>query len=384
MPRLSLYRPEKTKDYEFIDRIIYEQFSVGGTDLHIYKYLGPKNPTEGAATPSTPAYDTNSPFNIQDFVFLENRDRKYDTDVYKVRAVYNVSNNDFNLSQFGLFLSNDILYVTIHINSSVKTIGRKVIAGDVVELPHLEDEYALNDYSVALKRFYVVEEVTRASEGYSQTWYPHLYRLKLKQITASQEYEDILSIPIGEGTTETLGDILSTYETDMKINNAIIGQAEADAKLSGYDTSHFYTLQVDEDGNPELITVDMSTIDASSSLMVDRISMSPDRSGYCGYLLGDGLAPNGEYFGVGGEFPTSGTEGDYILRTDFMPNRLYRFDGLRWAKIEDNVRHTLTNTSDRQTQKTSFINNTTVNTIGGEQVEERQSLSKALRPKADN
>jgi hypothetical protein len=384
MPRLSLYRPEKTKDYEFIDRIIYEQFSVGGTDLHIYKYLGPKNPTEGAATPSTPAYDTDSPFNIQDFVFLENRDRKYDTDVYKVRAVYNVSNNDFNLSQFGLFLSNDILYVTIHINSSVKTIGRKVIAGDVVELPHLEDEYALNDYSVALKRFYVVEEVTRASEGYSQTWYPHLYRLKLKQITASQEYEDILSIPIGEGTTETLGDILSTYETDMKINNAIIGQAEADAKLSGYDTSHFYTLQVDEDGNPELITVDMSTIDASSSLMVDRISMSPDRSGYCGYLLGDGLAPNGEYFGVGGEFPTSGTEGDYILRTDFMPNRLYRFDGLRWAKIEDNVRHTLTNTSDRQTQKTSFINNTTVNTIGGEQVEERQSLSKALRPKADN
>jgi hypothetical protein len=384
MPRLSLYRPEKTKDYEFIDRIIYEQFAIGGTDLHIYKYLGPKNPTEGAATPSTPAYDTDSPFNIQDFVFLENRDRKYDTDVYRIRAVYNVSDNDFNLSQFGLFLSNDILYVTIHINGSVKTIGRKVIAGDVVELPHLEDEYALNDYSVALKRFYVVEEVTRASEGYSQTWYPHLYRLKLKQITASQEYEDILSIPAGEGTTDTLGDILSTYETDMKINNAIIGQAEADAKLSGYDTSHFYTLQVDDDGKPELVTVDMSTIDASSSLMVDRISMSPERSGYCGYLLGDGLAPNGEYFGVGGEFPTNGTEGDYILRTDFMPNRLYRFNGLCWAKIEDNVRHTLTNTNDRQTQKTSFINNTTVNTIGGDQVEERQSLSKALRPKADN
>jgi hypothetical protein len=295
-----------------------------------------------------------------------------------------VSDNDFNLSQFGLFLSNDILYVTIHINGSVKTIGRKIIAGDVVELPHLEDEYALNDYSVALKRFYVVEEVTRASEGYSQTWYPHLYRLKLKQITASQEYADILNIPVGEGSTDTLGDILSTYETDMKINNAIIGQAEADAKLSGYDTSHFYTLQIDDEGNPELITVDMSTIDSSSSLMVDRISMSPERSGYCGYLLGDGLAPNGEYFGVGGEFPTNGTEGDYILRTDFMPNRLYRFNGSSWAKIEDNVRHTLTNTSDRQTQKTSFINNTTVSTIGGDQVEERQSLSKALRPKADN
>ena len=384
MPRLSLYRPEKTKDYEFLDKIIYEQFAVGGTDLHVYKYLGPKSPSDADATPGVPAYSTDSPLNIQDFVFLENRDRKYDTDVHKVRCVYNVSDNDFNLSQFGLFLTNDVLYLTIHINGSVKTIGRKMIAGDVVELPHLEDEYALNDYSVALKRFYVVEEITRASEGYSQTWYPHLYRLKLKQITASQEYDDILNMPIGEGTSETLGDVLSTYETDMQINNAIIGQAETEAKLSGYDTSHFYTLQIDANGDPELITVDSSTIDVSSGILSDRISMSPDRTGYCGYLLGDGLPPNGEYFGVGGEFPASGAEGDYILRTDFFPNRLYRFNGISWAKIEDNIRHTLTNTNDRQTQKATFINNTNVSTIGGDSVEERQSLSKALRPKADD
>jgi hypothetical protein len=34
--------------------------------------------------------------------------------------------------------------------------------------------------------------------------------------------------------------------------------------------------------------------------------------------------------------------------------------------------------------KDSFINNTTVNNIGGKQVSEKQSLSKALRPKADD
>jgi hypothetical protein len=45
---------------------------------------------------------------------------------------------------------------------------------------------------------------------------------------------------------------------------------------------------------------------------------------------------------------------------------------------------TLSNTNLRQTQKTSFINNTNTSTINGEVVEERQSLSKALRPKADN
>ena len=40
MPRLSLYRSEKSHDYRFFDRIIKEQFYVGGTDLYIHKYLG--------------------------------------------------------------------------------------------------------------------------------------------------------------------------------------------------------------------------------------------------------------------------------------------------------------------------------------------------------
>jgi hypothetical protein len=37
----------------------------------------------------------------------------------------------------------------------------------------------------------------------------------------------------------------------------------------------------------------------------------------------------------------------------------------------------------RLTQKTSFINNTTVNDIDGKTTKEKQSLSKALRPQAD-
>jgi len=40
MPRISLYKPEKGKDYDFIDRQINEMFTVGGTDLYIHKYVG--------------------------------------------------------------------------------------------------------------------------------------------------------------------------------------------------------------------------------------------------------------------------------------------------------------------------------------------------------
>jgi hypothetical protein len=387
MPRLSLYKPEKGKDYEFLDKTIQEMFTVGGTDVFVHKYLGPRNPDETEATADQPRYNAVKETNIQDMLFMENRDRKYDPDVYVMRGIYNVQDVDFDMSQFGLFLQNDTLFMTLPINYSVKTLGRKIMSGDVLELPHLKDEHALNDYSVALKRFYVVEDVNRASEGFSQTWYPHLYRIKMKQIVDSQEFKEILDLPTEEGSSQTLRDVLSTYEREMQVNDAVVGQAEADAPKSGYDTSHLYTLQVDANNNPELVTTDEATIDASvasGNLDASRVNQTPERSGYQGYLIGDGLAPNGEVFGHGISFPTASIEGDYFLRTDFMPNRLFRFDSRRWVKVEDAVRHNLTNSPTKNTQKGSFINNTKTTNIGGDTVIERQAISKALKPKADN
>ena len=385
MPRLSLYKPEKGKDYAFLDKTITEMFTVGGTDVFVHKYLGPKNPEEADATATQPRYDAVKETNIQDMLFLENRDRKYDPDIYTLRGIYNVADVDFNMSQFGLFLQNDIVFMTLPINYSVKTLGRKIMSGDVIELPHLKDDHALNDFSVALKRYFVVEDVNRASEGFSQSWYPHLYRVKMKQIYDSQEFKDILDLPSEEGSSQTLRDVLSTYEKEMQVNNAVLQQAEADSKSSGYDTTNLYTLQVDDRGVTELVTTDITDLDASTqNELADRINQTPERTGYDGYLLGDGIPPNGEAFGSGISFPTASAKGDYFLRTDLLPNRLFRYDGQRWVKMEDNVRMTLTNTDTRNTHKTGFVNNTNTSKIAGENVTERQSLSQALKPKADN
>ena len=377
MPRISLYKPEKGRDFDFIDRTVFEMFTVGGTDVFLHKYLGPENPDADSATADQPQYDAVKHTNIQDMLFLENRDRKYDPDVYMMRGIYNVQDIDFDLSQFGLFLQNDTLFMTVHITSSVKTIGRKIMPGDVIELPHLRDEYAANDIAIALKRFYVVEDVNRAAEGFSPTWYPHLYRLKLKQIVDSQEFKEILDLPAEEGSNTSLRDLMSSYEKEMQINQAVIDQAEADADLSGYDTNHFYTLATNDDGSVDLKLADERDIN-------EDIVNSPKKSGYDGYLVGGEYPPNGTPFGQGISFPLSAEIGDYFLRTDMAPKRLFRYDGTRWVKLQDNVRMTLTNTDLRYTQKGTFINNTNTSNIGGEQVEERQSLSKALRPKADN
>lgn len=384
MPRLSLYRPEKSNDYDFMDKIIFEQFTVGGTDVLIHKYLGPKLTADGRATAEQPIYDAIKETNIQDLLFLENRDRKYESDIYTIRGHYSLQDQDFNLSQFGLFLQNDTIFLTVHINSSVKTVGRKLMPGDVLELPHMKDEYAANDYNLALKRFYVIEEVTRAAEGFSQTWYPHLYRLKCKQIMDSQEYKDILDLPAEEGSANTLRDLLSTYEKEMQINNAIVAQAEDYAKASGYETIQFFTVSVLDNGEVAIVSTDYDTLLADGTLTVDTVFSSPDNTGYKGYLVGDGLPPNGAPYGTGSGFPSGAADGDYFLRIDLLPNRLFRFDGNSWKKVEDAVRQTLTPDTNRQTLKGTFVNNTTINTILGDEVVERQSLSKALKVKADN
>jgi hypothetical protein len=384
MPRLSLYRPTKTHDFQFLDRVILEQFTVGGTDFLIHKYLGPKATATDDVTDEQPANNILSETNIQDLLFLENRDRKYDEDIYTIRGHYNVQDQDFDLSQFGLFLQNDTLFMTIHINSSVKTLGRKIMPGDVFELPHLKDEFAANDYSVALKRFYVVDEVTRAAEGFSQTWYPHLYRIRAKQILDSQEYKDILDLPAEDDANNTLRDVLSTYEKEMQINDAVIAQAESYANQSGYSTIQFYTLSVNDFGEVAIVSADYDDLLADDTISADTVFLTPDGNGYQGYLVGDGIPPNGAPFGSGVSFPTNADLGQYFLRNDLLPNRLFRYDGNNWRKVEDNVRTSLTPDNNRDTLKGTFINNTNVNTISGEEVEERQALSKALRAKATN
>jgi len=511
MPRLSLYRPQKGNDFKFIDKTAWEMFQVGGVDVLIHKYLGPGSVTEWnstlnytsgmlvsknnivykaviqntgqeppdtdywefvrEATPSQPIYSEDDPFQIQDLLFLENRSRKYDNDVYVLRGVYNISDIDFNLSQFGLFLQNDTIFITFHITDTVEKLGRKIIAGDVIELPHLKDEWALNDLSFALKRFYVIEEVNRAAEGFSVTWYPHLYRAKCKPLVDSEEFKDILDsvadsdnslgpwedgviyypgdvvtgengqsytcIAGPEGTTssppdaenwelaDSLRDIISTYNTEMQITSAVLNQAEADAPKSGWDTSKFYTIQKDESGRVELLQVDNDEItvdqeiqatDEQGNLLFD-VNGDPIYTGvvssttfdfpkyddYAGqWLVGDGQPPNGAPFTAGISFPVTATEGQYCLRTDYLPNRLFRYNGTRWVKMEDNVRMTMSNMGQsdvkpggspddvfldkevRQTQKTSFINNDNIDRINNKIVPEKQALSKILRPKADD
>lgn len=368
MPRLSLWKDGKhSNDYKFIDRRVSEMFTISGTGVLLHKYLGPAfQGNTGDVT--QPNYINQSERNIQDLLFLENRDRVYDTSVYKLRGIYQVSDSAFDLTQFGLFLQTGTLFINFHINDMIEVLGRRIMNGDVVELEHLIDYDTLNpDLPTALKRFFVVSDCVRSAEGYSPTWWPHLWRCKINPLVDSQEYRDILGkITVRQnydGTesvnTDSLRDLISTYERYTEISDAIVEQAEVDLPKSGYDTDSVYTYDRDNIDEPDF-----------------KVS---------GYLSGSGLPPNGLPATSGIVFPSNPTEGDYCLRTDYMPNRLFRYNGSRWVKIEDAVRTNITNNdTTNKTLRNSFITNSaTFTDVNGRVQTQKQNLNDILKPKAD-
>ena len=429
-----MWRPNRTRDYQYLDRIISERYIVGGLDIYVHRYMGPQTGGEDSAfsgngDATQPIYDTLNPLNIQDLLLLENRDRIYDQDIYVMRGVYNHQDVDFDLSQFGLFLNNDTLFITFHYNDMIDSFGRKLMNGDVLEVPNLKDYHPLNnEIPQPLPRYYVVQDADYATEGMSQTWLPHIWRVKATPMTNNQEFKDILKKPVvteqiwdngnyyptgsivnagdvyyqarinvpadvdinnttywQEYTPPTQSDVFSTRTKDNELNDAILAQANVEVPLSGYDTQKFYILPT-VDGQP----ANPVGLDASSGTTVDGTQggtdVTPVADGYTvGYLTGDGVAPNGLPVTTGVAFPSVAVDGDYCLRLDYFPNRLFRYSGRRWIKIEDKVRTDLNNGPANETQRSGFVNNTyTVRTNDIGNIPSRQSLSEILKPRADN
>lgn len=342
MPRLSLWNKTKTNDYDFIDGIVAESINAGGTGVYVHKYIGTYQDDTSASVGSGDLY-------IQDVLFLENRDRKYDTDIYELRGAYNPADPDFDLTQFGLFVNDGSLFMTFHMNTCASLLGRRLMAGDVIELPHLRDDLLLGGGD-AVNRFFVVSDAGRPAEGYSPRWWPHLWRVKLTNITDSPEYRDIL----GTGDdADDLRNILSTYSTELEISDKVVELANADMPYATgyYNGGHLY-------------------VDPNSQ----------DKPGV--YFPGDGTPPNGvSIVGSGSTFPLSADNGDYFLRTDFTPNRLFKKSGSTWLRISDDNKNAW---AAANRILTTFINNdaTTTNTDGTTSAE-KTNLSKAVKPKAD-
>lgn len=253
-----MWKKGRTADYSFIDRSIADQFNIGGVDMWLYTYIGPKS-TTGSTDLTLPDY-TGSDLDVSsigDLIFGETANRQYNLQAITLSAVYQVQEATPDLKLPGLFFNFNTMDIMIHYNTMMKRVGRKIIPGDVIELPNLRDFDVIGKDS-GINRFYVVQDSFRTSEGYSATWQHHIFKLRVKPLTDSPEYADITgggsnNFPDnpddpnnGNGnTTPGSGSTNSNYSNEMAIMNQIIIQTDDEVPYIHYTNEHLYNDRTD-------------------------------------------------------------------------------------------------------------------------------------------
>lgn len=343
MPRMNLWKSgTKTNDYRYTDKIISEYFKVSGTTAFIYKYIGI---SDGNASDVT---------KIQDFLLLENRDLKYDTNIFELPVIYQVQEDEPDLRQFSIFYGLEGINLIFHYNDSVDLLSRKMMVGDIIELPHLRDNDLLDGKSY--NKFYKVNRIAKPVDGYSATWYSHLLSAKCTPLHDQQESYDLMSREAYDGYRllgdESLRELMSNDDTLSKINNEVVDEANKHVPHTNFETSHFYIVEGSDEGKE-----------------------------FPWIFAGDGIPPNGAVLlGKGETFPDNAKLGTYYLRTDMSPPVLHKKTlGGKWKRIEIDYRRSA-DIFHRLIESFVF-NNNKLKLDSGKVVNEKQALSKIGKKK---
>jgi len=318
MPRISLWKPNKSTDYKYADEISSEITNLGGAGILVHMYLG--------------SGDSDDISEIQDVLFLENRDRKYRKDVIEMRGNFQPVDTDYDLSQFGIFLSSEVMRFDFHYTDMIDMLGRKMMAGDVFEVPAQRD---INLEGMPVNSYYVVQDAMYSASGHSMTWFPHFWKVRAKKLDAAPEYQDIIDSAAtqssmgnegsgtgivsdsiedwleGEGNPE-VRNALDKYSKYLGITDGVVDEAEQNVYFDPkyFNVQHLYVV-TDENGYPQLSY----------------------------WFGGDGTPPNGEILrGVGNKFPDDMADGEYFLRIDYQPDRLFQKQGNTYKRITDDIR----------------------------------------------
>ena len=387
MPRISLWNPVKGADFNFTDRTVGENFRISGDGILVHMYIGPT--TDAAGNTDT------SLTTIQDVLFLQNVNRKYDPNVIELRGHHIPQDVNYDLSQFGIFLSSDVIRIQFHYTDMVDSLGRKLIAGDVLEFPSMRD-VPIFDNAVGINRYYVVQDALYAAAGYGQKWFPHIWLVRAKLITAAPEFKEIIEQAetgqtaggvgqgIGimpEGFTDTatpdgnpgLGcnpDIKGSLDLFCKIiniGNEIVAEAERNAFFDPkfFESANLY-IYLDEKGYPIIGSNYFSGDGAPPNLSTDNMQ---------------NLVPAGPLVGAGISFPPGMTDGQYYLRIDYYPERLFQKQGSCYKLIEVDVLKVWTSYNRILDE---FIDNN-VDTVmsDGTVVPQKQAISQVIKQKVD-
>lgn len=258
--------------------------------------------------------------NIQDSLFMENRDRDYANASIQLKASYQPFDGMSDLSKFGFQIA-DIYTFTTSFAEMVRNLGRPIVVGDVLEMPS-ELEYDHNLRPV--RKFVEVTDTGWSAEGYTTGWKPILYRFTAQQLIPGQEHRDIL------GTVDTQKYVVddgSFFEGIEQIQTAPLTVTEANQAEAEQEV-------------PEKGTNVREVASATN-----RFKQPGSYDGQ-GLYVEDGLPPDGQPYDEGFKLPLPGdaTDGQYF-RLNYeprlkIPARLYKFSSIKnkWIYIETDRR----------------------------------------------
>lgn len=284
--------------------------------------------------------ETTAIENIQDRIFLENRDRQYSKDAVLTKASYTPVDYQGFLAKMGFnspFNSEQFLF-EFSFQQIVRLVGRPLVIGDILQLP--SETFFTPKLRETLK-YLEVTNVAWASTGFTPHWIPTMLRVVAEPAMASQETQDIfgkLTEDSDELGTVDINDGIrdKKYQDIHDIDQTVQADANTAVPEKGQDYSNKTKL------SEELKDWIEGNIPGLSTNKLDR-----DR-----YVWGvDALPPNGEEYTTGDEFPSKPKDGEYHRLTydsidrNLAP-RLYRFSSAkkRWIYLETDTRFMHKNT----------------------------------------
>jgi hypothetical protein len=331
----------KTKDYMFQDRIAKDHIERSGTGFNVHRYIGPYTQDADGNLVATPDGGTPNELTIEDLTVLETRDRQYDTNIVDLRGCYLIQDPAFDLSQFGIMITGDVIQVEFHLNDHTERLGRKLMSGDVLEVPCLRDELPLDQNSAPIPKYYVVQDAIRPPAGYGPTWYAHTWRVKCTPIVDTQEYMDILQNPAGQADTTddwtvSIGSTDAAAGTGLGVSNTSGAAASASGSAS--------TLQQDLQAT-QLVSAAAIAAVSKRAFFIRHLYMRPAnknvKDGLIKWIMNDDcLPPNwtGDFIPSGVTFPDEPKPGDYFIRLDYDPVSLFvRVENV-WRRVQDDWR----------------------------------------------
>ena len=138
-------------------------------------------------------YQATTLDDVQDSLFMENRDRDYAKSSLQLKTQYTPFDSVSDLSKFGFQMA-DIYSFTVSFAEMVRQLGRPIVVGDVLELP---SELEYDQHLRPVKKFLEVSDTGWDASGYTTGWKPVVYRFQAQKLIPSQEHRDIL------GTVDT-------------------------------------------------------------------------------------------------------------------------------------------------------------------------------------